>query len=194
MSKEDLASTLNIVQMTLKTQALIIDDLLDISRAASHKLRLELVDMDLKEMIISAISIVSPSSSDKKVHLDWNPPNDDFPFHGDKTRLQQAIWNILINAIKFTPTGGQILIGLTKIINNNLITITDTGRGIDKKHLHEVFDQFKQVESQDDHSNKGLGLGLSIAKHIIELHKGNITVSSEGKGKGTTFIVALPSK
>jgi len=173
-------------------QARLIDDLLDTSRIITGKLRLEIQLVDLAVVIRAAIDAVSHAASAKDIHLlpilDPSVP----PIEGDPSRLQQIVWNLVSNAIKFTPKGGVVEIRLDRAGPEAHIRVSDTGQGIGPEFLPYVFDRFRQADSTMTRSHGGLGLGLAIVRALVDLHGGSVQAASEGLGKGASFTVAIP--
>ncbi|MGB3758941.1 MAG: PAS domain S-box protein [Rivularia sp. (in: cyanobacteria)] len=180
-----------IIERNAKTQDALIEDLLDISRIVQGKLELQINSVNLQSIVKEAIDSAYPMAIAKNIHLESQL---DFAIEnvaGDANRLQQVLGNLLSNAIKFTPKSGHIKVCLQKVENTAQITVTDTGKGISSELLPLIFERFRQGDDIET-KQKGLGLGLAIAHHLVELHNGTITAKSLGEGKGTTFIVSLP--
>jgi PAS domain S-box-containing protein len=175
-----------------KSQAQLIDDLLDVSRIVTGKLRIEPRAMDPIAVIHAAIDAVRPAIDAKAIRLDTEYDPTLGPIVGDPDRLQQVVWNLLSNAIKFTPSGGRVRVCLETSDADIQLTVSDTGQGISPDFLPYVFDRFRQAESTSTRAHGGLGLGLSIVRHLVEMHGGTVEVQSEGVGLGATFIVRLP--
>jgi signal transduction histidine kinase/ActR/RegA family two-component response regulator len=187
---------LEAVERNARAQAQLISDLLDVSRIITGKLRLELRPVDLPRILEAALDSVRPAAEAKEIHLHIVPGQVAGPFVGDPDRLQQVFWNLLSNAIKFTPQGGSVEVRLRHTPDGSPpmaeLAVIDTGMGIRPDFLPYVFDRFRQAESTTTRHHGGLGLGLSIVRHLVELHGGTVAVESEGEGKGTTFTVRLP--
>jgi len=183
---------LEIILRNARAQRQLIDDLLDISRIITGKLRLEVLPVELQPMIEAVVDGVRPAADARGIHLQTALDSGLSPFAGDPDRIQQIIWNLLTNAIKFTPKGGRVEVRLAGIASHVEITINDTGQGIDPVLLPHVFDRFRQSDSSTTRSHGGLGLGLSIVRQLVELHGGTVTAESPGAGAGTTFKVILP--
>ncbi|HEX7087945.1 MAG TPA: PAS domain S-box protein [Vicinamibacterales bacterium] len=183
---------LDVVARNTRVQAQLISDLLDISRIVSGKLRLELQLVDLRAIALDAIETVFQDAVAKgiRVHRDLAEVG---PVAGDPARLQQVVWNLLANAIKFTPPGGRVDVGLRQAGGNVELTVSDTGVGIRREALPHVFDRFHQIDRSITRRFGGLGLGLSIVKNLTEAHGGTVQAASEGEGKGATFTVLLPA-
>jgi CheY-like chemotaxis protein len=175
-----------------KNQAQIIDDLLDVSRAVSGKLRIEPRPIDLRPVIRAAIDTVRPAIDAKGLDLSTELQPEAGLISGDANRLQQVMWNLLANATKFTPAGGRIRVRLWRDAGQAVMTVSDNGQGISPAFLPYVFDRFRQADGTSQRSQNGLGLGLSIVRHLVELHGGVVEAASVGEGLGATFSVRLP--
>lgn len=192
LSKADAQNALETITRNARSQAQIIEDILDVSRTVSGKLRLDVRPIDLISVIKAAIDVVSPAATAKGVQLQLllDPAAD--RIQGDSARLQQVIWNLLTNAVKFTPKGGQVEVRLRRVDSVAEIRVSDTGEGISKEFLPFVFDRFHQADGSTTRRHGGLGLGLAIARHLVEMHGGTITAESEGIGHGATFTLRVP--
>jgi PAS domain S-box-containing protein len=179
-----------IVQAT-RAQAHLIDDLLDISRIVSGKMQLSVRAIRLADAIDAAIETVRPAAEAKQIALEIHR-NAGIRLHGDPERLQQVFWNLLSNAVKFTPRGGKVSISTTSDTDSARVVVRDTGEGIDGELLPYIFDRFRQGESGASRKFGGLGLGLSIARNLVELHGGTLTAASAGRGQGAELTVLLP--
>jgi signal transduction histidine kinase/ActR/RegA family two-component response regulator len=193
--KFDQATTtraLETIERNARAQAQLVEDILDVSRIIRGQLRLNVRPVQLVSVIESAIDTVRPAADAKNIRLQpvFDPAAG--PVSGDSDRLQQIVWNLLTNAVKFTPKGGRVQIRLERINSHVEITVTDTGQGIDPKFLPYVFERFRQADSSITRSYGGLGLGLAIVRHLVELHGGTIHAESQGEGQGATFTVKLP--
>ncbi|WP_437756840.1 ATP-binding protein [Sorangium sp. So ce1389] len=173
-------------------QAQLVEDLLDASRIITGKLRLDVMLIDLPPIINAAIDAVRHGADAKGIELAVQLDPNAGPISGDQTRLQQVVWNLLSNAIKFTPRGGKVSIQLGKSEGLARIQVSDNGQGIVPEFLPYVFDRFRQADSTSTRPHSGLGLGLAIARHLIELHGGTVRAESAGEGKGATFTVDIP--
>jgi len=187
-----MAQGLDIIERNVRVQGQLIDDLLDMSRIISGKLRLNVQRVDLAAVIEAALETVRWSADAKNIRLQKVLDHGAGIVSGDPSRLQQIIWNLVSNAIKFTPKGGRVQVVLERVDSHVEISVIDTGQGIKPEFLPYVFDRFRQADASTTRKHGGLGLGLAIVKHLTELHGGFITVNSAGEGKGTTFIVGLP--
>ena len=181
------------IKRNAKAQAQIIDDILDVSRIITGNLYLELHPMELESVMESAINVVRPTAEAKGLHIEVDFDQQPTVVSGDANRLQQVFWNLLSNAVKFTPAGGKVTVQLRQVNSEVEITVADTGQGITAEFLPFVFDRFRQADSTSTRHHGGLGLGLAIARHLIEIHGGAIEAKSPGPGKGATFTVRLPS-
>lgn len=183
---------LDAIERNAKTQAQLVDDLLDVSRIIRGQLRLDLQPVLLPSIITAAIDAVRPSADAKAIQIRvlFDPAVS--PVSGDADRLQQVVWNLLSNAIKFTPQGGQIEVWLEPAGEWVQIQVKDTGIGIGADFLPYVFERFRQADSSTTRSQGGLGLGLTIVRHLVELHGGTVRADSQGTGHGATFSVQLP--
>ncbi|HSK62688.1 MAG TPA: ATP-binding protein, partial [Pyrinomonadaceae bacterium] len=187
-----LAQGLDAIDRNARVQAQLIDDLLDVSRIVSGKLNLDVRPLDIGSVTRAAISVVQPAADAKEITLDyWAQPGVG-AISADSARLQQIIWNLLSNAVKFTPHGGKISIRVERDGSDAMVTVSDTGQGIDPEFLPRVFDRFRQADSSTTRSFGGLGLGLAIVRHLVELHGGTVSAESEGEGKGATFSASFP--
>ncbi|MET0594229.1 MAG: response regulator [Polyangiaceae bacterium] len=183
---------LDVIERNGRAQAAIIDDILDVSRIITGKLRLELDAIDLPAVVQAAIDTVRPAADAKNISIAWQSELPTQRYSGDPDRLQQIVWNLLSNAIKFTPKDGSVEIATTQINSHIEISVRDTGQGIEAHFLPHVFDRFRQADGTSTRRHGGLGLGLAIVRHLVELHGGTVEVDSPGEGQGATFTVRLP--
>jgi PAS domain S-box-containing protein len=183
---------LETIERNAQSQVQLIDDILDVSRIIRGKLRLNVRPAELAPVIEAAVDSVRPAAEAKGIRLQVVLDPRAGPVSGDPDRLQQVVWNLLSNAIKFTPKDGRVQVLLARVQSHLELTVSDTGQGIEKKFLPYVFDRFRQADPSTTRTHGGLGLGLAIVRHLIELHGGTVTVESEGAGQGTTFKVSLP--
>jgi signal transduction histidine kinase/CheY-like chemotaxis protein len=175
-----------------KRQARLIDELLDVARIRSGKLRLERTAVELEHVVRGAIDVVQTAADAKGVNIKIEADSTLGSIFGDPSRLQQIAWNLLSNAVKFTPEGGTVLVRLRRSNNTAEMVVTDTGAGIPEEFLPWVFEPFLQADASTTRPYGGLGLGLSIVKHLVEAHGGSVRVESSGEGRGATFTVRLP--
>jgi signal transduction histidine kinase/CheY-like chemotaxis protein len=180
------------IERNAKIQTQLIDDLLDVSRIISGKLHLDVRPIDLSSVTEAAISVVRPAADAKSIHLTYSHPQVVGTISGDFARLQQVIWNLLSNAVKFTPEGGRIEVCLDYSDTHARLTVVDTGKGISKDFLPHVFDRFRQADSSTTRGFGGLGLGLAIVRHLVELHGGTVNADSQGENLGATFMTSFP--
>jgi len=189
---DQAARALETIERNTTVQTQIVTDILDISRITSGKLRLNPRQMDPSEFVKSAIDTVKPASEAKGVELALTVAEPIGRLWGDPDRLQQVAWNLLSNAVKFTPRGGRVEARLAPAGSHVELSVTDTGQGISAEFLPHVFETFRQADSSSARSHTGLGLGLAIVRHLVELHGGSVEASSEGEGRGSSFRVLLP--
>ncbi len=194
LSGDQQATALETVERNARLQVSLVDDLLDVSRIISGKLKMEFADVALRSLLESAVDSIRQSAEAKNLRLNLDIGRQDLTVRGDAFRLQQAIWNLLSNAIKFSPQGTSIDVRLDTVRGHARITVRDEGVGIQPEFLPYVFDRFRQADSSSTRPYGGLGLGLAIVRHITELHGGKVQVESGGPGKGSTFSIELPLK
>lgn len=192
LSEDKVVRALETIERNAKSQAQLIEDILDISRIITGKLRLQVRPVNLVPVIESAIDSLHLAAEAKSIRLQSVLDSEAGPLLGDAARLQQVVWNLLSNALKFTPKDGRVEIRLERVNSHVEITVSDTGPGISSDFLPFVFDRFRQHDSTTTRSYGGLGLGLAIVRQLVELHGGTVTVVSPGIGQGTTFTVKLP--
>lgn len=180
------------IERNAKAQAQLIEDLVDVSRIVGGKLNLEVSPIDLLPVINAAIEVVRPAADAKEIAIDVNYDSPVGLVSGDPSRLQQIIWNLLSNAVKFTPKGGTVQVDFRRHDSYAEIVVRDNGIGIASDFLPYVFERFRQAESTATRSHRGMGLGLAIVRHLIELHGGSVWASSEGENRGSSFTVHLP--
>jgi signal transduction histidine kinase/ActR/RegA family two-component response regulator len=188
----DAQRGLDAIERNARVQAQLIEDLLDMSRITSGKVRLEIQPVEPIPILEAAIETVRPAAEAKRIRIEKLFDSTAGPVYGDPSRLQQVIWNLLSNAIKFTPKEGKVQIVLARVNSHIEISVADTGIGIKPEFLPFVFDRFRQADASTTRTFGGLGLGLAIVKHLVELHGGTVQVKSAGEGQGTTFAVHLP--
>ena len=192
VSPERIAHAIEVMDRNATALTQIVEDVLDVSRIISGKTRLNVQAVQLSNVIGDAIGTVAPAADAKGVRIQTVLDTDPGIVSGDGDRLQQVVWNLLSNAIKFTPRGGRIQVRLERVNSHVEIVISDTGIGIPPAFLAHIFERFRQAEGGTTRQHGGLGLGLAIARHIVEMHGGTIHAASEGEGKGATFRVVLP--
>jgi PAS domain S-box-containing protein len=189
---DDHARGLETIERNARIQGQIIADLLDMSRIISGKVQLDVQAIDLAEVINAALDAVKLSIEAKNLRLRVTLDSRAGRLRGDPGRLQQVVWNLLTNAVKFTPSGGRVDVVMERVNSHVELSVEDSGIGIKPEFLAFVFDRFRQADATTTRHFGGLGLGLSIVKHLVELHGGSVRVKSAGEGQGSTFIVALP--
>ena len=192
LSPDETTRAVDTIIRNAAAQNQIIDELLDVSRIIAGKLEMGLQPVDVAAVVQEAISTVSPAASAKGIHLELARRSADSVVSGDPERLRQAFWNLLSNAIKFTPRGGRVGIRVETNGQNVEVIVNDTGLGINPDFLPHIFERFTQDDSSSTRHSRGLGLGLSITRQLLELHGGSIAAESPGVGKGSTFTARLP--
>jgi len=180
------------IERNARSQSQLIDDLLDVSRIITGKLEIELKRIDICSIIEAAIDGMRPSFVAKNIVVETETESVACFIQGDANRLQQILWNLFNNALKFTPEGGTVRIKVQRNAHEVLVSVTDTGIGISEKFIPYIFDRFRQADGSTTRNHGGLGLGLAIVRHLVELHQGAVAVISDGKDKGSTFTVTLP--
>jgi PAS domain S-box-containing protein len=186
-----IARALEVIDRNARAQAQIIDDILDVARVITGKLTLSLKPMDLVSVTKDALEVVTPSASAKQIALTFTHPSEPCVLVADPERLQQAAWNLLSNAVKFTASG-KIQVDIRQEMSNFRLSVSDTGSGIAPEFLPCVFERFSQADSSSTRRVGGLGLGLALVRHIVELHGGSVSAESAGLGAGATFSMMLP--
>jgi signal transduction histidine kinase/ActR/RegA family two-component response regulator len=188
----DVTRALEVIERNANAQVQLVDDLLDVSRVITGKMRLDVRKVDLSTVVEAAADAVRPAAEAKGIRLQSVLDPRAGPITGDPDRLQQIVWNLLINAVKFTPKGGHIQVHLQRINSHVEIVVSDTGQGIAPDVLPVIFERFRQADSSSTRTHAGLGLGLALVKHLVELHGGTVVAQSAGATRGATFIVRLP--
>jgi CheY-like chemotaxis protein len=186
------ATALETIERNAQAQAQIVEDLMDVSRIITGKLRLDVQTIELDSIISAAVDAIRPAAEAKNIRFQSLLDPQAGPVSGDPSRLQQVIWNLLTNAVKFTPKGGRAQVRLERVNSHVEITVSDTGQGIPPEFLPHVFDRFRQADQTHTRAHGGLGLGLSIVRQLVELHGGTVLAESAGVGQGATFVVQLP--
>lgn len=186
------SKALETIERNAKLQRKLIEDILDISRIVQGQIRLNIRKVDLVPIIQAAIEVVHPTSEIKDIQVEFNLDSSVGQVMGDAERLQQVVWNLLSNAVKFTPSGGRVEVHLEQVNSNVQITVSDTGKGISTDFIPYIFERFRQADSTTTRVDNGLGLGLAIVHHLVEMHSGTVYAVSEGEGKGAKFTVLLP--
>ena len=192
LPEAQIAAAVETIYRNAKAQAQIIEDLLDMSRIVSGKIRLQADALDLADLVQVAVDGIRPAASAKHIAMELGPVRDAVLVAGDAGRLQQVLWNLLTNAVKFTPSGGRIRIAVRAASGQAEVSVQDSGIGIPREFLPHVFERFRQADGSTTREHGGLGLGLSIVRNLVELHGGSVVAHSEGEGGGSTFTVRLP--
>ncbi len=192
LDKESFSRALETIERNARAQAKLIEDLLDTSRIITGKMRLDVRTMELPPVIQAAIDAVRPAVEANAIQLYTVLDPDAGPVLGDPDRLQQVVWNLLSNAVKFTPREGRVQVRLERVNAEAHLTVIDSGKGIKPEFLPYVFDRFRQGDSSTTRTHSGLGLGLAIVRHLVELHGGTVQADSPGEGGGASFQVRLP--
>lgn len=187
-----LPRALTVIERNARAQARLVEDLLDVSRITNGKLQLEMHPIEFLTPVDAAVEALRPTAQAKDVELDSVLDPSVGKIHGDVSRLQQVVWNLISNAVKFTPAGGRVEVRLERQGDQAVLSVTDTGEGISPDFAPHVFERFRQADGSTTRRHAGLGLGLSIVRHLVELHGGTVRVESPGIGKGSRFIVRLP--
>ncbi|MEY4550233.1 MAG: hypothetical protein RL685_6428 [Pseudomonadota bacterium] len=193
-SPEQVARGVDTIERNALAQARIVEDLLDVSRIVTGKLRLQLEPMQLTDVVQAAIDTVRPTATAKGIELSTEVAPGAGELVGDPARLQQVVWNLLVNAIKFTPKRGSVQVFLSRQGSGVQLSVKDSGKGIRADFLPHIFQRFRQEDNTSTRAHGGLGLGLAIVRHLVEAHGGHVAAASEGEGQGATFTVVLPSR
>ncbi|HEX4386529.1 MAG TPA: ATP-binding protein, partial [Myxococcales bacterium] len=191
-SDERLQKGVSVIERNARAQAQLIDDLLDLSRVVTGKMRLAVRELSPIEVVEAALETVRPSADVKGIRLQPVLDPAAGPLLGDPDRLQQIVWNLLSNAVKFTPKGGRVQVRLMRVASHVEIEVADSGQGITPEFLPHVFERFMQADASASRTHGGLGLGLAIARHLAELHGGTLEARSGGPGQGATFTLKVP--
>ena len=189
---DQVARAIETLERNARWLTQIVEDVLDVSRIVSGKIRLDVQAVEIAGVVDNAVATVQPAADAKGVRLQSLIDPRIGPVSGDPDRLQQVVWNLLSNAVKFTPKGGRVQVRLERVNSHVEIIVSDTGIGISKDFLPLVFDRFRQADSGSTRKTGGLGLGLSIVRHLVEMHGGSVHAASAGEDQGATFTVRLP--
>ena len=184
---------LEVIERNAYSQNQLVTDLLDVSRIITGTMTLETATVHLASIVDAGLEAVRPAADTKNIMITRTLAADVGPIVADAGRIQQVVWNLLTNAVKFTPSGGRIDVKLACIGTSAQLVVRDTGKGISKEFLPHLFERFRQADSSTTRAYGGLGLGLAIVRHLVELHGGTVTAESDGEGKGSTFTVTLPA-
>jgi CheY-like chemotaxis protein len=191
-SEETIHKAVSSIVKNARAQTRVIEDLIDVSRIVTGKMRLTFQPLDMRSVVASAVESMEPVANAAGVCIEQIVPHDSCFVMGDRDRLQQVLWNLLSNGVKFTPKGGTVSISLSRQDRNVQVVVGDTGIGIAPGFLPHVFDRFRQADGSLTREHGGLGLGLAIVKELTELHGGSVSASSEGRDRGARFLVVLP--
>ena len=189
---QELKEGLDTIDRNALAQAHLIDDLLDVSRIISGKVRLRIREVDVRALTLAVVEGLRPAAVARGVKIALSGSEENVEVLGDPDRLQQVVWNLVSNAIKFTPRGGEVALSVSRSGSSVALEVRDTGQGVSAGFLPRIFDRFSQQDGSTTRRQNGLGLGLSITRQLVELHGGTITASSAGEGKGTIFHVEIP--
>ncbi|HEY7497479.1 MAG TPA: hybrid sensor histidine kinase/response regulator [Vicinamibacterales bacterium] len=193
MDDDARRKAIEIIERNAKSQAALIEDLLDVSRITQGQLKLAWHSVNLPAIVAAAIDAIRPSADAKGLAITTDMTGDPrMTVQGDPVRLQQIVWNLLSNAVKFTPPAGRIETALTMDDTHVQLSVRDNGRGIRQDFLTLIFDRFRRADPSSTRSEGGLGLGLAITRQLVEMHGGTVTATSDGEGKGATFVVRIP--
>ncbi len=192
LTPEKAAEALATIERNVRAQNRLVEDLLDVSRIVTGKMQMHVQSVAMAQVIEAAVASARPAAEARGIRLQVVLDSQVSTVSGDADRLQQIVWNLISNAIKFTPKGGRVQVRLERIKSYVTITVSDTGEGLAPEFLPYVFDRFSQADPSIKRKQGGLGLGLAIVRHLVELHGGEVSVTSEGLGQGTTFNVSLP--
>ena len=192
LDQEKSKRAVEAIERNAQAQAKLVEDILDVARGMAGNVRLDMAPIDLGAVAHRAVDAIMPAAAAKKIHVEVASPPSPVAVVGDATRLQQVVWNLVSNAVKFTPPGGSVTVAVAAVNDHAELKVADTGAGIPRAFLPYVFDKFRQADGSFTRQYGGLGLGLAIARHLVELHGGSVEARSEGEGKGATFVVRLP--
>jgi signal transduction histidine kinase len=182
-----------VIERNAHAQARLIDDLLDVSRFVAAGVRLDRQSTDIVPVVRAVLDAVEPNAQSRHVRVEPRLTSDHVEVLADPERLQQIVWNLVANAVKFTPEGGHVEVGLLAAPPHVELRVTDSGLGIDPAHLKTVFEPFWQADSTYTRAHGGLGLGLAIVRYLVEAHGGSVRAESLGEGQGASFVVSLPA-
>lgn len=191
-SDEIFSKAVESIERSAVTQTKFVEDLLDVTRIANGNIRLSKRPFTLNQVVESAVDGIRPAADVKSISVKYIEERADVAIYADSERIQQIVNNLMSNAVKFTPEGGEVAVTLGRSGDEAIISVRDSGQGISPEFLPKVFERYKQANNSTTNRKGGLGLGLAIVKHLTELHGGNITAESQGEGKGSTFTVRLP--
>ena len=189
----DAATAIQMIESSARMQARLVEDLLDVSRIIAGKLRMEMAPVELGPVVEAVVETFRARATESNIKLDVTIEEHPLSVFGDETRLHQMIWNLLSNALKFTPENGRVHLDLSCRDSRAILRVSDTGRGISPEFLPHVFERFRQADNTSTRTQSGLGLGLAIVRHLVDVHGGAVAVESPGTDQGSTFIITLPT-
>jgi signal transduction histidine kinase len=189
----ELSQALSRIEANARLQGVLINDILDVAKSAAGVLHVERRPVDLNDVVAAALSVTEPAAAAKQLRVEWEPAAPPALVPGDSVRLQQVVWNLLTNAIKFTPNGGRVSVMLSCDDAEVRLRVSDTGCGINPAFMAKLFERFQQDRPANDTRHApGAGLGLPIVRRLVEMHGGSVAAHSDGVGGGATFTVCLP--
>jgi signal transduction histidine kinase len=188
-----LREAISRIEANARLQGMLISDILDLARSAAGMLRVERQPLDLNAIAEAALAVTEPAAAAKGVAVEWQPAPAPARVLGDAVRLQQVVWNLLTNAIKFTPAGGRVTVAVSRDGDEVVLRVSDTGRGINPEFMARLFERFQQDAPAGARHAAGAGIGLSIVRRLVEVHGGSVQAHSDGAGRGAAFTVRLPT-
>jgi len=192
VAQNDVDTAIEMIEGSTRVQARLVEDLLDVSRIIAGKLRVDLAPVELRPVVEAVVEMFHARAAERRITIETKLEERPLSVYGDETRLHQIVWNLLSNALKFTPEGGRVSVALQLSGSKGVLRVSDSGQGISPEFLPYVFDRFRQFDNSTVRQQAGLGLGLAIVRHLVTLHGGQADVASDGIGKGSTFTITLP--
>jgi len=192
VAQNDVDTAIEMIEGSTRVQARLVEDLLDVSRIIAGKLRVDLAPVELRPVVEAVVEMFQARAAERNITIETKLEERPLSVYGDETRLHQIVWNLLSNALKFTPEGGRVSVALQLSGSKGVLRVSDSGQGISPEFLPYVFDRFRQFDNSTVRQQAGLGLGLAIVRHLVTLHGGQADVASDGIGKGSTFTITLP--
>jgi signal transduction histidine kinase/response regulator RpfG family c-di-GMP phosphodiesterase len=192
VAQNDVDTAIEMIEGSTRVQARLVEDLLDVSRIIAGKLRVDLAPVELRPVVEAVVEMFQARAAERRITIETKLEERPLSVYGDETRLHQIVWNLLSNALKFTPEGGRVSVELQLSGSKGVLRVSDSGQGISPEFLPYVFDRFRQFDNSTVRQQAGLGLGLAIVRHLVTLHGGQADVASDGIGKGSTFTITLP--